>query len=1040
MIRFFVRRPIVAIVISIALVLVGVFAAFSLPVAEYPDIVPPQVVVSAVYPGADALTVETSVATPLEQFVNGVEGMLYMTSTNALDGTMSLRVTFEIGSDPNVDEILTQNRVSQGQPYLPAQVNAVGLTVLRITASPLMVLAIHSPEGAFDAPFLANYATIHIVDELSRVPGVAQVLNFGASQYAMRIWVNPDRMTSLGLTVGDLQQAILSQNTVNPAGQIGGPPANADQQFSFSIIAPGRLVTAEEFGDIVVRAEPGGEIVRLSDVARIELGTVSYTERARFDGKPSAVLGIFQTPGTNALSTVKGIERKLAELSQSLPSGVTSTVALDTTLPVREGIREILITLLIAVALVMAVVYLFLQSLKATLIPMLTVPVSLVGAFVLFPILGFSINTLSLLGLVLAIGLVVDDAIVVVEATTRKIEEGLAPREATLAAMQEVAAPVVSIALILASVFIPVAFVPGITGLLYRQFALTIGISVLISAFNALSLTPALCAMLLRPPKEARGPIGRATGAFNRGFSKSTDRFVRITGRLLRKAGFTLLALAVVAVALLLIGRSVPSGLLPTEDEGYFFLELALPKAASLGRTDAAAARVERILERTEGIAHVTSVVGFSLISRVSEPNNAFFFVALRPWSDRSAEETADRILQKVNQALAGTSAGQALAFAPPPLPGLGSSGGFTLMLQDRQGGTPAHLEEQAQRFIAAANERPELTGVRTSYSASVPQIKLDLDREKALVEGVNPSEVYLTLQAFLGGIFINDFNRFGRQWHVYLQAEPDFRRSTEDLRRFFVRSAAGEMVPVTTLTSTSRGEGPDFTMRFNLYRSAQINGSAAPGYSSGQAIQALEEVARQVLPEGMAYEWADLSFQETTAPSATPTILFALAMVFLILAALYESWSLPFSVLLVTPVAMLGAFVGLMLRGYPADVFSRIALIMLMGLSAKNAILIVQFARERQLQEGKSPEEAALIGAKLRLRPIIMTSFAFILGVLPLAFASGAGSQSRREIGTAVIVGMLFATILGIFLVPSLYLVVERVVGRLQRRKRREP
>ncbi len=1039
MVGFFVRRPIVAMVISIVFVLLGAVAALSLPVAEFPDIVPPQVVVSATYPGADAITVEESVATPIEQFVNGVEQMLYMESTNALDGTMSLRVTFEVGTDPNVAEILTQNRVSQAQPLLPLQVQRVGLTVQRVTASPLMVVAIHSPDESFDAAFLANYATINIVDELSRVQGVAQVVNFGASQYAMRIWVSPHRLASLGLTVGDVQQAILAQNTVNPAGRIGGPPAAPGQQFSFSMIAPGRLVTAEEFGEIVVRAEPGGAMIRLSDVAEIELGSQSYTEKARFDSKPSAVLGIFQTPGSNALSTVTAVKQRLAALEASFPPGIQTTVALDTTLPVRDGVREIVITLFIALALVMAVVYLFLQNLRATLIPMLTVPVSLIGAFVLFPILGFSINTLSLLGLVLAIGLVVDDAIVVVEATMRKIEEGLPPRDATLAAMKEVSAAVVSIALILAAVFIPVAFVPGITGQLYRQFALTIGISVLISAFNALSLSPALCALLLKPPKTARGPIGKATAAFHRAFDRFTGAYVRANRRLLRKAVFSLVAVVAVLVVLIFVGRLVPKGLLPTEDEGYFFLEVALPAAASLERTDLAASKLEPIIKDTPGVDHVTSIVGFSLLSRVSQTNNAFFFVALKPWSDRGKGESAQAIIDGLNRKMAGMAVGRALGFAPPPLPGLGTSGGFTLMLQDRMGRSPEYLDQQTRRFVEAAEKRPELQHVRTDYSSNIPQIKVDVDLEKALIEGVSPTDLYLTLQTYLGSIYINDFNRFGRQWHVYMQAEPRFRASTDALREFFVRGGDGRMVPLSTFVTTEPTEGPDFTVRFNLFRSAEIDGQAAPGFSTGQAIDALKAVAAQVLPEGMSYEWSDIAYQETTAPSATPTFIFAIAMVFLILAALYESWSLPFSVLLVTPVAMLGAYVGLLLRSYTADVFSQVALIMLMGLSAKNAILIVQFAREQQ-ETGMAPAEAALVGARLRLRPIVMTSLAFILGVLPLAFASGAGSLSRKEIGTAVIVGMLFTTFIGIFLVPSLYLLVEQILLFISRHRRRPP
>lgn len=1037
MIHFFVRRPVVAIVISIIFVLVGIVAAFSLPVSQFPDIVPPQIVVSATYPGADAITVEEAVATPLEQFVNGVEDMIYMQSTNALDGTMSLRVTFEVGTDPNIAEILTQNRVSQGAPFLPAEVREVGITVLRVTASPLMVIAIHSPSGAFDATFLSNYATINIVDELSRVPGVAQVANFGASQYAMRVWLNPASMASLGLTVVDVQRAILAQNKVNPAGQIGGPPSSPDQPFTFSIVAPGRLVTTEEFEGIIVRAEPGGRIVRLSDIARLELGSISYTERSRFDSKPSAVLGIFQTPGSNALSTVKGVEERLSRLAEDFPGGIETTVALDTTLPVREGIKEILITLVIAVILVMLVVFIFLEHLRATLIPMLTVPVSLIGAFLFFPILGFSINTLSLLGLVLAIGLVVDDAIVVVEAATKKIEDGMSPREATLAAMKEVSAPVVSIALILTSVFVPVAFVQGITGRLYRQFALTIGISVVISAFNALSLSPALAAKLLHPKKKESGLIGRLLEAFHRWFERVTDSYIRLTSRLLRRAWLSLVAMAAILLVLVLIGRSVATGLLPQEDQGYFFLELSLPDAAALVRTDAAAAQVERVLEETSGVAHVTSVVGFSLVSRVATPNHAFFFVALEPWSERGRGLGVEEIVAQVNGRLQGLPVGQALGFPPPPLPGLGSSGGFSVMVQDRTGGPPEFLAEQTQRFIAAASKRPELRNVRTDFSATVPQRRLEVDLEKALVQGVDPASLYLTLQAFLGSVFVNDFNRFGREWHVYMQADQPFRSSDEDLRQFYVRNADGQMVPITTFLSLHPSQGPSFTDRFNLARSAQVIGTAAPGFSAGQANAAIEEIAKEVLPNGMAIAWLDMSYQEITAPSPLPTYVLAIAMVFLILAALYESWSLPFSVLLVTPVAMLGAYIGLMIRGFAADVFSQIALIMLMGLSAKNAILIVQFAREKQLVEGMSPTDAALAGARLRLRPILMTSLAFILGVIPLAAASGAGAVARKEIGTAVIVGMIFNTFLGIFLVPCLFLVVENTVSRLRRQRR---
>jgi HAE1 family hydrophobic/amphiphilic exporter-1 len=1031
-VKFFIDRPIVAMVIAIITLIAGLVCMRSLPVAQFPEIVPPQIQISTSYTGADAVTIEQAVAAPLEQQLNGVDNMLYMQSTNANDGTMSETVTFDVQTDVNIDQVNAQNRAAQAQPFLPPDVNQNGMVIRKSTGMALLLITVYSPRSTYDALFLANYATINIVDPLYRIPGVGQVIVFGAGDYAMRIWVKPDLLAKLGITVPDINRAVQQQSTVNPSGQIGAEPVPAGQEMTYTVRSQGRLQSADEFKRIVVRANPDGSVVRLGDVARVELGALAYKQISRFNRQPACVIAIFQTPGSNSLAVGDAVKKEMNRLKERFPADLQHTVAVDTTLPVTEGIKEILWTLGEAMILVIIVVYLFLQNWRATLIPMIAVPVSLIGTFAVFPLLGFSINTLSLFGLVLAIGLVVDDAIVVVEAVEHHIEQGMAPREATLQAMREVSGPVVGIALVLSSVFLPVAFMGGIQGRLNKQFAVTIAISVLISAFNALTLSPALSALILKPREQMYGRMHRFFDGFNGYLHRTTHGYVHYSHRLIRKAAIPLVILAAFALLDGVLGKQLPSSFVPTEDYGYFFLNMRLPSAASLQRTDEVGKKIEAILSETEGVRYITNIEGFSLLSRVSAPYFGFQYVALTPWDDRKDPHLeAGEILKRLNTRFAREiPEANVFGFLPSAIPGLGVSNGFSLWLQDRSGGDPEYLDKNLKAFLAAARKRPELTGVTSLFNTGTPQILADVDRDKALKQGVAVGDVYQTLQAYLGGLYLNQFNRFGRQWRVYLQAEGDERKSVDDIGRFHVRNADGTMLPLSALVTPRRISGPEYTNRFNLMRAAQVLGSAAPGYSSGQAMAALEQVAKEVLPQDMSYDWADLSYQEKKAEGTTGLVFgLSLVFVFLILAALYESWSLPFSVLLSVPIAIFGAFLGLWLRKFDFGVFAQIGLIMLIGLSAKNAILIVEFAKD-EMKKGRGLVDAALEGAKLRLRPILMTSFAFILGCVPLWTASGSGAVARRILGTVVIVGMLAATIIAIFVIPVLFVVVERLSG----------
>ena len=852
MAKFFIERPIVAIVLSIIMVIVGVVSILRLPIAQYPNIVPPEIYINTTYVGADAQTVEQSVATPIEQEMSGVDNMNYMYSLNANNGELKLYVNFDVATDPNIDQVLAQIRKSQADSKIPQDVRNYGVTVKKSQSSPLMIVDLVSPKGTYDATFLANYAYINLNDQLTRILGIASVTVFGAGQYAMRCWVKPDQLAKLNITVPEIVNAIQQQNTVNPAGQVGGEPAPKGQEFTYAIRAQGRLETAEQFGDIVLRANPDGSLVRLKDVARLELGSQTYAMAGRLNGKPSAVLGIYQLPGTNAIAAVDGVKKMLEEAKRSFPPDLEYAIALDTTLAVREGIKEVLKTLYEAMILVIIVVFIFLQGFRATLIPALAVPVSLIATFAFFPFLGFSINTIALMGMVLAIGLVVDDAIVVVEAVEHHIEKGLSPKEATRKAMEEVSGPVIAIALVLSAVFLPSVFIPGITGRLFSQFAVTIAISVMISAFNALTLSPALASMILKPKKHGGGgPLKKFYGWFNNAFGKATNGYVRVCGAAIRKMVISLLLIVIMGIGTGLIGSRVPGGFLPDEDQGYMFAGIQLPDSASLQRTEAAITQMEKIVMATPGVEYCTAVSGYSLLSGVTNTYSGFLWISLKPWEERkSAEEKYETIMAHLNREFAKLPQGVAFAFSPPAIPGIGTSGGVTMALEDRAGKDIGYLWENTQKFMAEARKRPELGRVTTTFIPTVPQVFVGVDRDKVLKQGVDVKDVYQTLQTFMGAYFVNYFNRFGRQWQVYVQAEGEYRTQAGQLGQFYVRNSKGDTVPLSALTNLENRSGPEFTMRYNLYRSAQVNATPAPGYTSVQAMKALEDVFRQLTTE----------------------------------------------------------------------------------------------------------------------------------------------------------------------------------------------
>jgi HAE1 family hydrophobic/amphiphilic exporter-1 len=1037
--KFFIGRPIVAMVIAILMVIGGVVSMLSLPTAQFPNIVPPEILVQATYPGADARTLEQAVATPLEQQMNGVDNMNYMQSTNASNGIMQLTVDFDVATNSDTDQILSQLRVSQAQSQLPSIVQVAGLTVQKSLSSPLMLLAVSSPNATYDGIFLANYANINMVDNITRVKGVARVQVFGAGPYALRVWVKPDQLAKLGVTVTQITSALQAQNNVNPSGQIGGEPVPNGQEMTYTVRTQGRLVTEEEFGNIILRSNTDGSVLHLRDVARLELGSQTYNLDGRYNGKPAAILAIYQLPGSNAVQTAKNVREELNTLSQTFPPDIIASVPLDTTLAVTAGIHEILTTLVIALVLVILVVYIFLQGWRATLIPLLAVPVSLIGTFIVFPLLGFSINTLSLFGLVLAIGLVVDDAIVVVEAVEHHIEEGMTPLDASYAAMEQVASPVIAIALILSAVFIPTAFIPGITGRLYQQFAVTIAISVIFSAFNALTLSPALCALLLKPKTKSKGWLQRFFDGFNNLFGRITNGYVSTSGWLVRKSFVAVIIILVVSALVLIVGKNLPGGFLPTEDQGYAFVSLQLPQGASLQRTTQASHDVEDALRKVPGVENIISVNGFSLLSGVQSTYNAFYFVPLKPWDDRKSKDTQFTAIQaNLAKALGGVKEGIAFSFAPPAIAGLGTSGGVSMVLEDRSGNAdPQFLTQNLYKFLGAISQNHQLIAAAIpTYYPAVPQLYVDVDREKVAQQQVQLTDVYTTMQAFMGGSLVNYFNRFGRQWQTYVEAEGESRTNIDNIGQFYVTAANGNRVPLSALTTVRRVAGPEFTQRYNEYESAGITIVAPPGVSSGQVMAYLEQTFAQTMPKGMGMDYTGLSFQEKKAEESVPAwVVFAISIVlcFLILAAQYESWSLPFGVLLSTPIAIFGAYLALFARHLENDVYAQIGLVMLIGLSAKNAILIVEFAKD-EYEQGKSIYESAMGAARLRFRPIIMTAFAFILGCVPLWFATGAGGVSRQILGTVVIGGMLAATVLAIFLIPVTFSLAERVAQRFSK------
>jgi HAE1 family hydrophobic/amphiphilic exporter-1 len=1035
MANFFIRRPIVAIVIAIIIVLLGLNSLRGLSFEQYPFLAPPIVRIIANYPGASAVAVEQSVATPIEQEVNGVEGMIYMKSSNTSDGRMMLDVSFQVGTNQDMANVLSQNRVSAAQARLPQEVTQQGVTVKKQSPSILMLISLYSPEGTYGSEFLINYCGINLRDQILRIPGIAQVDLFGGTDYGMRIWLEPDKLAKLALTPSDIINAIKEQNLQAPAGRIGMRPSPPDQEFTYTVSAPGRLITEEEFANIIIRETETGAQIRIKDVGRVELGSQDYNSFGRLDGKPAGAMATYLLPGADQLAAAEAIYETMRQAKGFFPSDLDYRIVYDTTPAVEASIESIVETFIEAFILVTLVVFIFLQNLRATIIPLVTVPVSLIGTFIFFPMLGFSVNTLSMFGLVLAIGIVVDDAIVVVEAVMHHIEHGMSPRDATIQAMKEVSAPVIGIALILSAVFIPVAFIPGLTGSMYQQFALTIAISVLLSAFSALSLSPALAAMVLKPAKPARGPLGKFFGLFNRAFERTTNGYVKGARMLVRRSFLTILIVAAVVVGAGLFGGALRAGFVPDEDQGIFGINVTLPPAASLERTSAVLGQVEQIVGAIEEVESYQTIGGYGAVTSTYQPNFGTVFVRLKPWEERHGEEAhVTGVMARVSGAFARIPEAIVFPFNIPAISGFGASSGFNFILQDRSGSLSVEeLGALSQQFQEAARKRPEIGNIFTSFDPRYPQVKVELDREKARKLGVPINEAFQTLSTALGGSYVNDFNRFGRLFRVYAQADAGFRLEPDDIGEIWVRSkTTGDMIPLSTLVTISSQAGTELTNRFNLMRSVEFNGVPRKGFASGQALAALEEVFADTMPQELGYTYSQMSYQEKVAPPALPTLIAAIVVVFLLLAALYESWRLPWAVLLGSPLVALGAFFGVWLLGFDNNVYVQIGLIMLIGLAAKNAILIVEFAKAKQ-GEGMTLEEAAMESARLRFRPILMTAFAFILGVIPLMKASGAGAGAQNVMGTAVFFGMLVATAMGVFLIPGNFVFVESL-GRKKR------
>ena len=1034
--NFFIARPIFASVLAILITLAGAIALTQLPIARYPQITPPSIVVSARFPGADATTVEQSVAAPIEQQVNGAPNMLYMSSKSGNDGSYTLSITFDVGTNQDLAAVEVQNRVAIAQRSLPEEVTRQGVTVIKRQPSPLLFVSVRATDPRYDYLFLSNYSSLNIYDALARIPGVGQVTVFGARDYGMRIWLDPEKMARLGVTTQDISRVLQEQNVVAPAGTIGAEPAPPGQQKQYAVSVRGRLSTPAEYENVVVRVGDDGSLVKLADIARVELAATDYTRSSRLNGEPVANIGIYQSADANALDVAKGVRKTMEELSKSFPEGITYSVPFDTTFFVSESLREVIKTLFEAGVLVLLVVFLFLESWRATLIPMLTVPIALIGAFTAFIAFGFTINTLTLFALVLAIGLVVDDAIVVVEAVTEKMDtHGLAPREATQAAMKDVSGPVIAIALVLTSVFVPVAFLPGLTGELYRQFALTLSVSVLISALIALTFTPALCAILLRPTAQShwRGPLGLFFGAFNRVFKRFTERYTESVRHGIRRTAIGVVVFIAVGLATVWMVAQRPGGFVPEEDQGYLLTAVTLPAGASLQRTEAVLDQLRRITAQMPEIESTIGISGFSLLSGVASPATATVFIVLKPWNERAL--SAQQVIKQLGDEIARLQEANFVLINPASIPGIGSAGGFEFVLEARGSTDMQKLIDAMRDVIVRAQNQPELARVFTQFNPDTPQIEYIIDRERAKTLGIPLSDIFGSLQTYFGGSYINDFNLYGRTFRVTAQAEAASRATPEAVNQLYVRSANGEMVPLSTLVTIHTKAMPDYIERFNVFRAITILGSAAPGYSSSEAAAAMEKIGAD-LPAGLGFEWAGVTYQEKKSAGQAPYI-FAAAMlfVFLVLAALYESWSVPFAVILAIPFAIFGAFAALATRGMNNDVYAQIGLVMLIGLAAKNAILIVEFAKLEH-ERGRSLIDAAVEGARLRLRPILMTSFAFILGAVPMMIATGAGAAARQVLGTVVVWGMFAATVIGIFLVPVFYVMIAGAAERWDQRR----